>query len=95
MEAVALIDEVAESIPWGHLLSKQATERRKALKQLAYRLPGRPCIVFIYLYFIRGGFLDGIPGLRYNIMRSVYEYMIDLKVAEIKFRRTFENKCLK
>lgn len=86
MEASALIDEVTESFRFGDLWAKQAPARRKALKQLAYRLPGRPVIMFIYLYVIRLGFLDGLPGFRYSIMRSMYEYMINLKVAEHHYK---------
>jgi glycosyltransferase involved in cell wall biosynthesis len=62
-------------------------KRRKALKRLAYRLPARPVFVFMYLYFCRLGMLDGIPGLRFCIMRTMYEAMIDLKVAELRSRQ--------
>jgi hypothetical protein len=58
--------------------------RRKGLKQLAYRLPCRPMFVFIYLYVVRMGFLDGVAGLRYCRMRVIYEYMIDLKIMELR-----------
>lgn len=84
MEAAALVDEVTEKFNASHLFSRVATQRRKALKQLAYRLPGRPQLVFIYLYCVKLGMLDGIPGLRYCRMRAMYEYMIDLKVAEAR-----------
>ena len=83
MEASALIDEVAGKFCMSALWNRDATVKRKAMKQLAYRLPGRPLIVFLYLYFFRLGLLDGMPGFRYSIMRSMYEYMIDLKVAEL------------
>ena len=95
MEAAALIEEVVQRFRIRDLFSGHATIRRKALKQLAYRMPGRPCIVFIYLYVLRFGFLDGLPGLRYSIMRSMYEYMIDLKVAEISYKKKMaEGKSL-
>ena len=91
MEALALIDEVAEPFRFCAMWTGESTVRRKALKQLAYRLPGRPIIVFIYLYVVRMGFLDGLLGLRYSIMRSMYEYMIDLKVAELRYIQKKEN----
>ncbi len=91
MEAEALVQKKSQ----GRLWAKDAVVRRRALKQLAYRLPGRPLFVFAYLYFFRLGLLDGLPGLRYSIMRSMYEYMIDLKVAEQRCRkRTTEGKTL-
>lgn len=84
MEADALISEVLKPFKVSSLFSRQPTLRRKALKQLAYRLPGRPVLVFFYLYIARLGLLDGIPGFRYSVMRAMYEYMIDLKVAELR-----------
>jgi len=32
------------------------------------------------------GFLDGRAGLIYCILRSIYEYMIDIKVRELRRR---------
>ncbi len=32
------------------------------------------------------GILDGKPGLTYCILRSIYEYMIDVKVKELRSR---------
>lgn len=60
--------------------------RRAALKALAYRLPLRPYLVFFYLYFVRGGFLDGEPGWVYANIRLAYEIMIDAKAAYSKAR---------
>lgn len=61
--------------------------RRAALKALAYRLPLRPYLVFFYLYFVRGGFLDGKPGWVYANMRLAYEIMIDAKAAYMKAQK--------
>jgi len=65
-------------------LSKDPTTFRRSLKALAYNLPLRPVITFLYLYFIRGGFLDGKAGYYYAALRSSYELMIDAKRAEKK-----------
>ena len=86
MEAETLVHEVQGSLPLGAFFSSDPTQRRKALKQLAYRLPCRPLLVFCYWYFLRRGFLDGIPGFTYCRLRSMYEYMIDLKVKELRRR---------
>lgn len=86
MEAKALVQEVQSAMSWKNLVSKEPTNRRKALKQLAFRMPCRPLLVFIYLYFFRFGFLDGRPGFIYARMRQMYETMIDLKVKELKRR---------
>jgi glycosyltransferase involved in cell wall biosynthesis len=62
-------------------------ERRRTLKRLLYKMPLRPLIVFLYLYFIRLGVLDGRPGFYFSRMRAVYEFLIDVKVLETKRRR--------
>ena len=87
MEAKDLIGEVSEKLSLTELLSRDAAIKRRALKTLAYHMPGRPLLMFSYLYFFRLGFLDGLPGFRYSVMRSMYEYMIDLKVAEYRYRQ--------
>jgi glycosyltransferase involved in cell wall biosynthesis len=66
------------------LFSKDPALKRVALKNIALRLPGRPFAKFIYLYIFRMGFLDGRAGFTYCILQSIYEYLIDLKMWELK-----------
>ena len=87
MEAQDLATEIAAQFRFSDLFSSDASTRRRVLKTLAYRLPGRPMLMFFYLYFFRMGFFDGRPGLRYSMMRSMYEFMIDLKVAEQRYKQ--------
>jgi len=86
-------DEAAETmrqmsagkINWRDLfLGKSEVERRHALKDLSLRLPFRPVIRFVYMYFILGGWLDGSPGLAWCTLQTFYEYLIILKVWEMK-----------
>ncbi|MGZ3236929.1 MAG: glycosyltransferase family 2 protein [Burkholderiaceae bacterium] len=58
-------------------------ERRAQQKELYYRLPFRPLAMFILLYIVKRGFLDGKAGLTYALLRSIYEYMIVLKTNEL------------
>jgi len=67
------------------LFSRDVAKRRASLKALAYRIPGRPFVAFLYLYVVRGGFMDGEAGYRFASMRLAYEIMIDAKAA---FART-------
>ncbi|MEM9414596.1 MAG: glycosyltransferase family 2 protein [Planctomycetota bacterium] len=60
--------------------------RRRMLKQVSYYLPFRAVMRFLYMYIFRLGVLDGRAGLTYCIMISVYEYMIVLKVKELRRR---------
>lgn len=86
MEAFALADETRARMCLAGVFSRDPIMRRKWMKQLAYRLPCRPLLVFIYLYVVRLGFLDGAAGWRYGCMRAIYECMIDLKIAELRRR---------
>ncbi|HSI33384.1 MAG: glycosyltransferase family 2 protein [Phycisphaerae bacterium] len=46
------------------------------------RLPGRPLWRFVYMYFFRFGFLDGLAGWHMARLMACYEYMIGLLYAE-------------
>ena len=63
------------------LLTRDKSERRLHQKELFYRLPFRPLLKFILLYFIKGGFLDGRAGWLYCQMQACYERMIVTKTA--------------
>ncbi|MDP8984916.1 MAG: glycosyltransferase family 2 protein [Pseudomonadota bacterium] len=59
-------------------------ERRYHQKEFFYRLPFRPLIKFTFLYFYKRGFLDGSAGTTYALLQAMYEYMIVVKVRELK-----------
>ena len=83
-EAKEGLKALREQDPDVSLFSKDRALKRVALKNLALRLPGRPFAKFIYLYFLKMGFLDGKAGFTYCILQSIYEYLIDLKIWELK-----------
>jgi len=74
---------------WSDLLSRSPVTRRRALKRLSARLPFRPWLKFVYMYFLRLGFLDGYAGLTYCSLQAVYEYMICAKLSELQRGRAF------
>ena len=84
MEAATLLYETRTRIPWLELLRRDPAIRRKWLKQIAYRLPFRSLMIFLYLYIFRGGLLDGRAGFNFCKLRLVYEFMIDAKIDELK-----------
>lgn len=86
MEAATLVNESRSAIRWRQLFSSDPALRRKWLKQVAYRLPGRPVLIFLYLLVVRGGFLDGRAGLSYCTLRFMYECMINAKIQEARTR---------
>lgn len=57
--------------------------RRAQQKELFYRLPMRPLVMFLLLYVVRRGFLDGKAGFRFALLRALYEYMIVIKTEEL------------
>lgn len=86
MEAELIIGEGLAPLTLKGLFQRDPSERRKFQKSILYRLPGRPFLVFVLLYFVRGGFLDGRPGLTFCLLRSWYEFMINCKVRELRRR---------
>ena len=66
--------------------------RRRALKDLSLRLPFRPLIRWFYMYFILRGFLDGKAGFAWCTLQAFYEYLILLKVKEIKQQDRCQSK---
>ena len=72
-------------IAWRSLLAgKSEVERRRALKDLSLRVPFRPLVRFVYMYFWLGGILDGRAGFTWCVLQAFYEYLILLKVWEIR-----------
>jgi uncharacterized SAM-binding protein YcdF (DUF218 family)/glycosyltransferase involved in cell wall biosynthesis len=74
----------AHSFKWTELLSISPVHRRRALKELSFRLPFRPTLRFVYMYIFRRGFLDGRPGFDYCVLLGMYEQMIVLKMKELQ-----------
>lgn len=87
MEAKVAMDRVSEATRWRGLFERDPQARRKSLKQLVYRLPGRPLVIFIALYIVSGGFLEGRAGFTFCVLRAIYEFMIDCKLRELRLRR--------
>jgi len=67
------------------VLSPRGPERRRFLKNLAYRyLPARTLVKFLWMYVLRLGFLDGRLGFRYCLLHAFYEYQVSLKLEELQ-----------
>lgn len=57
---------------------------RRQLRILSRRLPFRPLLRFLYVYFWQMGFLDGIEGYYFARLHAVYELLIIAKTHELK-----------
>jgi glycosyltransferase involved in cell wall biosynthesis len=82
-ETVRQLSEGRLNLP-ALLFGRSEVERRRALKDLSLRLPFRPLIRFIYMYFLLGGVLDGRAGFTWCVLQAFYEYLIMLKVWELQ-----------
>ncbi|MBD1393313.1 glycosyltransferase family 2 protein [Mucilaginibacter glaciei] len=86
MEAAIRIEEIGAGKRFSlkkAIFSTDFTEKRYHQKGLFYKLPGRPLIKWSYMVFIRMAFLDGVAGVTYATLQSIYEYFIVLKTKEI------------
>ena len=69
---------------WASLRSGDPLVRRRALKEASYYLPARGALRMIYQYLVRGGFLDGAPGLAYCRLLSDYERAISAEIRRLR-----------
>ncbi|MFM7130025.1 MAG: glycosyltransferase family 2 protein [bacterium] len=65
---------------------------KRLLRKIYLRLPLRPLIRFVYAYFVRLGFLDGLPGLYFCGLLAFYEFLINAKAFELKTTGTMPRK---
>jgi glycosyltransferase involved in cell wall biosynthesis len=65
------------------LFGSQA-QRRRWLKKKLYGVPGSPALLFVYRYFLRGGWMDGIPGLIYCGFQAVQMFHTKAKIYELE-----------
>jgi len=79
-------DQCARAMPAS--LSGTQAQRRRWLKRKLYRLPGSPVLLFLYRYFFRFGFLDGVPGLIYCVFQSVQMFHTKAKIYELQRARS-------
>jgi glycosyltransferase involved in cell wall biosynthesis len=65
------------------LVGNQA-ERRRWLRKKFFSVPGSPVLFFLYKYFFRLGFLDGVPGLIYCGLQGMQFFHIKAKIYELR-----------
>lgn len=66
------------------ITARSPSSHQVALKEIGASLPFRPLARFIYLYFLRLGFMDGRAGLDYCMLTAGYQYLIELKRREAR-----------
>jgi glycosyltransferase involved in cell wall biosynthesis len=60
-------------------------ERKRLLRERVWpRVPAKPLALFLYMYVVRRGFLDGRAGLALCVFHAFQEFMVGLKLAELR-----------
>jgi len=63
-------------------------ERKRFLRERVWpKIPAKPLTLFVYMYVIRRGFLDGHAGLALCAFHAFQEFMVGLKLAELRRAR--------
>ncbi|MFZ5869230.1 MAG: glycosyltransferase family 2 protein [Actinomycetota bacterium] len=87
LEAAAELGRPGLAARWAALRRSRAEDTRPlaraVAKDLVYPvLPLRPLAMFVYMYLVRAGFLDGVAGLRFCLYHAWYRMTIQALVAE-------------
>ena len=85
-EAEAIVFGNGAAARWRDLVSGDATRRRRAVKALSWRLPGRPWLRWLWILFLQRGFLDGPAAWRYADLMRLYDQMTAVKVRMLRAR---------
>ena len=70
--------------PLKNIFNTHGSIRNPALKSWLSGIPGWPLLRFLFSYIVKLGFLEGIPGFIYCINMGYYEFLIKIKMREIK-----------
>ncbi len=68
--------------PLSWVVSRDPVRQRKWMKALFLRLPCKPTLMFLWLYFVRLGCLDGQAGFYFCRLRAMHELNIQAKMYE-------------
>jgi glycosyltransferase involved in cell wall biosynthesis len=84
LEAIARLDNPP---PIKDMFSNHSSVRNPALKSFLIKFPGWPFLRFFQAYLLNLGFLEGIPGFIYCSNIAYYEFLIQIKIREIRKSR--------
>ncbi|HEV2096638.1 MAG TPA: glycosyltransferase family 2 protein, partial [Chthoniobacterales bacterium] len=65
---------------------------RRRMKIISQRLPFRPLLRFLYVYFWQKGFLDGREGYYFARLHATYELLSVVKTYELRRRETMPDE---
>ncbi len=70
--------------PFKKIFTQNESLRNIALKSWLSKFIGWPFLRFFQAYFLNLGFLEGFPGFIYCVNMSYHEFLIQIKIREIK-----------
>ncbi|TVQ32407.1 MAG: glycosyltransferase [Phycisphaeraceae bacterium] len=86
LEALQAIQSGKEPLGLRRLLVKDPVVRRRAWKEISFRIPFRPYVRWFVTMFILGGVLEGRAGWSYIRLLTIYEQMTTLKLRLLRAR---------
>lgn len=66
------------------LLASPVQRKRYLRERVWPHVPAKPLALFVYMYVLRRGFLDGRAGLALCVFHAFQEFMVGLKLAELR-----------
>jgi glycosyltransferase involved in cell wall biosynthesis len=66
------------------LLASPVQRKRFVRERIWPAVPFKPVALFVYMYVVRRGFLDGRAGLALCVFHAFQEFMVGLKLAELR-----------
>jgi glycosyltransferase involved in cell wall biosynthesis len=66
------------------LLASPVQRKRFIRERIWPSVPCKPLALFVYMYVLRRGFLDGAPGLALCVFHAFQEFMVGLKLSELR-----------
>lgn len=79
-EAIQAFEILGDKPAWRDVFSRDPIRRRRAYKDISYRLPFRASIRHFVTLWILGAAFEGRPGRTYASLLNLYERMITLKL---------------
>ena len=70
--------------PLKNIINRHGSVRNPALKSWLSYLPMWPLLRFVHAYILNLGFIEGIPGFIYCTNMGYYEFLIQIKMRELK-----------
>ena len=66
------------------IMTSPVQRKRYVRERVWPAVPAKPLMLFVYMYLVRRGFLDGRAGLALCVFHAFQEFMVGLKLSELR-----------